>query len=239
MKGVAMVKTPSKSIRMRVPENWTFQSADVASNFEAHVREQLPWYEIVTDAVAHLARHYIPEGGTVYDVGSSTGNVGHALAAVLEDRHAHLIAVEPSPEMAKLWTPPTAPTVTWELLHLSAEEVPWHPCDLVVMFLTMMFVAPARRRALFDVILSVLRPGGAIIIVDKVVAGEGYAATALWRLALAGKIENGADPADVVAKELSLAGVQRPLDPRTLPTWAVEWFRFGDFAGWLIEKKEA
>ena len=54
------------------------------------------------------------------------------------------------------------------------------------------------------------------------------------RLALAGKIENGANARDVIDKELSLSGVQRPLDPAELGD-AVEFFRFGDFAGWIIE----
>ena len=38
-------------------------------------------------------------------------------------------------------------------------------------------------------------------------------------------------------KELSLSGVQRPLYRGELGPDAVEVFRFGDFAGWLIERK--
>ena len=40
-------------------------------------------------------------------------------------------------------------------------------------------------------------------------------------------------------KELSLSGVQRPLYRGALGPDAVEVFRFGDFAGWLIERKRA
>lgn len=223
--------------KMRISEDWTFHDSSVAANFEAHVREQLPWYDLVTGATATIARHYVPEGGTVYDVGASKGNIGRALAPLLNNRHATFIAVEPSLEMAKLWTPP-GDANSGTLLRSHAEDVAWQKCDLVVMMLTMMFVRPSRRRALFAAIIGALNPGGAIILVDRTVAGSGYPATVLWRLALAGKIAAGSDPADVVAKELSLAGVQRPLDPSMIPAGAVEWFRFGDFAGWLIEKKE-
>lgn len=40
---------------------------------------------------------------------------------------------------------------------------------------------------------------------------------------------------EIVAKELSLAGVQRPLRRTEIPERAVEIFRFGDFAGWISE----
>ena len=51
---------------------------------------------------------------------------------------------------------------------------------------------------------------------------------------LAGKVAAGVNAREVLAKELSLAGVQRPLAQHELPG-AVEIFRFGDFAGWIIE----
>ena len=51
----------------------------------------------------------------------------------------------------------------------------------------------------------------------------------------ASKLEQGAEPGAVVRKELSLSGIQRPLYPGELGEDAVEVFRFGDFAGWIIE----
>ncbi len=44
-----------------------------------------------------------------------------------------------------------------------------------------------------------------------------------------------AEPGAVIKKELSLSGIQRPLYPGELGEDAVEVFRFGDFAGWIIE----
>ena len=49
------------------------------------------------------------------------------------------------------------------------------------------------------------------------------------------KLRQGAEPGAVMRKELSLSGVQRPLYRGELGPDAVEVFRFGDFAGWLIE----
>jgi tRNA (cmo5U34)-methyltransferase len=216
---------------MQIRENWTFEASDVAQAFDQHVREQLPWYDLATGAVAHVARHYIPEGGLVYDFGASTGNIGRALAQTLGARHARLIPVEKSMDMAALYSGPGAA----DLLTEDATRIDLQPFDLGVCFLTLMFMTVPQRAEFMGTLRAKMRPGGALIVFDKTEAATGYPATVIWRLALAGKVATGCDPAEIVAKELSLSGVQRPLNPAELGPGAVEFFRFGDFAGWLIE----
>ena len=67
-------------------KDWTFRG--FSGQFDGHVREQLPWYDMATAAVAMIARHYIPQGGKVYDLGCSTGNIGRVLAPTLHEREA-------------------------------------------------------------------------------------------------------------------------------------------------------
>ena len=69
---------------MKIPEHWTFKSEGVAENFDEHVRESLPWYDLATKTLAHVVRHYITEGGIVYDIGCSTGNVGDAIKETID-----------------------------------------------------------------------------------------------------------------------------------------------------------
>ena len=213
---------------MNIPRDWTFKTTDIAEGFDKHVREQLPWYELTTGVLSHVARHYIPEGGMVYDIGASTGNVGLAIADTLTTRRATFVPLDSSPQMKPLYRGPG------ELQICDATEFAFQPFDLAVCFLSLMFVPPAKRPALIAKLTSLVRPGGAIVIFDKTVSATGYVATVLWRLALAGKVAAGADARDVIAKELSLSGVQRPIAPGEL-AGAVEIFRFGDFAGWIIE----
>lgn len=213
-----------------IPTNWTFKDDAIAAGFERHVREQLPWYDLATGAVAHVARHYIPEGGTVYDLGASTGNIGRALAPTLDARHAKLIPIEASQEMAERYTGPQR----GRMIVGDIREVAYEPFDLAVAFLTLMFLPVSSRPALLRKLVEKRRPGGAIVILDKTEAARGYAATVVWRLALAGKVAAGVPPEEIIAKELSLGGVQRPLDPAVLGPEALEFFRFGEFAGWLI-----
>lgn len=219
---------------MHVPREWTFENATVAASFDQHVREQLPFYDLATGAVAHIARHYIPQNGLVYDIGASTGNIGRALEPMLTQRNAKLIPIEPAVQMAALYEGPGKD----DLITEDARSVTYHRCDLIVCFLSLMFLPVSGRKTFLAWLRSHLNPGGALIVVDKCTATSGYAATVLWRLTLAGKVAAGVDPAEIVAKELSLGGVQRPLHREELPLDAIEWLRFGEFCGWLIEARE-
>lgn len=84
-------------------------------------------------------------------------------------------------------------------------------------------------------------PCSAFSTAGKLEGPSGYLATVLHRLTIAGKVSSGVPPADIIAKELSLSGVQRPLPPGFIEAAsanAVEVFRFGEFAGWVIEAPE-
>lgn len=216
--------------RMPIPADWTFRNVAVAQAFDDHVREQLPWYDLASGAVAHIARHYIPDHGVVYDVGASTGNIGRLLSDSLEARQARLLAVEPSEQMADVYNGPGT------LIRADALTVEYEPFDVAVLMLVVMFMPVSEREQYLRRLYQFLRPGGAMIVMDKVDATCGYLATVLRRLTLAGKVATGCNADEIIAKELSLAGLQRPIDPSILPGEPEMFFRFGEFAGWLIEK---
>jgi tRNA (cmo5U34)-methyltransferase len=217
---------------MDIPKEWTFENASVAGSFNSHVREQLPWYDLVTGAVSHIARHYIPQNGLVYDIGASTGNIGKSLEATLNQRSAKLVPIEPSAEMCAQYQGPGKEN----LVQIDACRYHFEKFDVAICYLVLMFMPITERVAFIEKLKSSLKDGGAIIIVDKCQASTGYQATVLWRLTLAGKVAAGVDAEHIIAKELSLGGVQRPLDPTILGVDAAEWFRFGEFAGWIITK---
>lgn len=214
------------------PGAWTFKTQEVAEGFDAHVRQQLPWYTFVTNAIVQIGRHYIGERGLVYDIGASTGNIGRALEPVLLARRAELVAIEESQEMAKLWHGPGVLTIK------RAQDYDFEQYDLAVCMLALMFNRPDEVAPLVQRLVEKIRPGGALIMVERMLPPDGYLSIVSSRLTLEAKREAGATPEEIVAKELSLAGVQRPLDRRLMEYHgAVEWFRYGDFAGWIVESK--
>lgn len=221
---------------MDIPTDWTFRNLAVAQDFDSHVREQLPWYDLATGAVAHIARHYIPEGGLVYDIGASTGNMGRSIADTLTARNARLIAIEQSAEMITRYAGPG------EIVNADALSFEFDSFDVAICFLVLMFIPTGSRHGLVKRLCNLIKPGGALIVFDKTCVPSGYLSTVLHRLTIAGKVAQGAKSDDIVQKELSLIGVQRPLPFNFMEfaaaPKAVEVFRFGEFAGWVIERPE-
>lgn len=222
---------PADKLEIPAVGDWTFKNKNVARNFDNHVREQLPWYDLATGIVSHVGRHYLPKGGRMYDIGASTGNITRSLEREITSRMIKAMSIDYSMEMADLWNGVGSFDIADALTY------DYEDYDFAVCFLVLMFLPPAEQRILVDRLVKRIREGGALLIFDKTEAPTGYIGTVMHRLTLAGKVANNAPSDEIVAKELSLAGVQRPINPNALLTrhHAVEVFRFGEFAGWVIQ----
>lgn len=112
--------------------------------------------------------------------------------------------------------------------------------DVAVLFLCLTFMPVANRKQFTDELSKKVKPGGCIIIFDKMVQPSGYLGTVMHRLTIAGKVAAGVNSDSIIAKELSLAGVQRPLTDwfiESLTPKATRVFQFGEFAGFILEYK--
>lgn len=220
---------------MDIPTNWTFQSNNIATNFDTHVREQLPWYDLATNAIAFLARHYIQPNTLTYDLGCSTGNIGRAIQTTLTQRNAQLIPIDESQEMLTQYNGPGQP------INDKIQTHKYQPFSLAISLLALQFTPVSTRATTLETLTQTAQPGGAILLLEKWLPNtqDPDAETALYRLTLDAKLKAGATPQDIIAKELSLVGAQRPLDPKLLNNHpnATCFFRFGHFAGYVIPSK--
>lgn len=223
-----------KKESINITESWTFQSQDVASHFDYHVREQLPWYDTLTSMVSVISRHFLPYNAVAYDIGASTGNLGNNLRDIIEARSVNWIGIDNAEIMRQYYRAPG------ELIIADAIDYDYYPFDFAICFLSMMFMSVELRKSwLMDEMIPKMKAGGAMIIIDKQEPVGGVISTALQRVIWQMKMNSGALPEEVVKKELSLSGIQRPLPLDFFDgTNAKEFFRFGNFAGWIIEKGE-
>lgn len=214
---------------MKIPKDWTFKKFSIAKGFDRHVREQLPWYDLATGMVKHIVRHYLNREGLIYDIGASTGNIGNSIKDILKNRNATLIAIDNSKEMVKLYSGPGKIELG------NAEEYDYRDYDIAICFLSLLFLSQEKRKILINRLIKKIKKGGAIVIFDKEEPSQGYSSIIKMRLALAGKLASGATAKEIIEKELSLSGIQRPINKKELPKNAQEIFRFGDFFGAIIE----
>lgn len=213
---------------MNIPDNWTFKNADIAESFDSHVREQLPWYNIATSMTAHFVRNYLPENGVFIDLGCSTGNISKACKETLITRKAEILNIDNSSEMIQRFTG------IGKIINSNIEDFEIPEFDVCVMFLSMMFVPVRCRPDVISNLMKKCRKGGVIIIIDKVEPLGGYSGQVMNRLNLTNKLHSGCKPSDILDKELSLSGVQRPINTDLVNSF-MKWFQVGEFCGWLYE----
>lgn len=212
---------------------WTFDAPLVVKSFDPHIRSHLPWYDMMHDMVTYLIKNYLPQEGKIVDFGASTGNLVHKMLPMVKERMGEIHAIDTSKEMR-----------THLELRFSKEIETTHvkvapysslmEADIYVACLTLSFTDPDRR---YEIIQDMVeRASRAVIIVDKVQVDSSYLATVLKRLTIKMKLDAGVSPEEALLKDMSLAGVQIPLDPYLLGEDAKPFFRVGEFAGWIIEK---
>lgn len=221
---------------------WSFTTEAVAAAFDGHVASQLPWYRDLSAYVAEMAASFLPRRGLVYDVGASTGNITRMLEGEIAAKEATAISIEPSAAMA------TRFAGNGKLIQTSAEMVNFshdRP-NVIVCFLTLMFVSPAWRFDIVRRMRDALLPGGAMIIVDKSVIDQPRLQVACKAAQLAGKLRAGTTPDAYTAKELALRGTQFPIDRTLLSNTLIdgdcspeEFFRWGEFFGIAAIKDES
>lgn len=211
-------------------KDWTFEEG-FAKKFDSHVREQLPWYELVTESVAYITRNYLPKNGVIYDIGCSTGNMTLALKELIHERNAEIIALDQSEEMCEIYKYNT--DNLYEVRTCDATLHDYKSFDIAILMLTTMFFPVNKQEKFIDHLYEKMNKGGAIIVVDKFCDEHGYFSTVMKRLTMFWKLKNGAKAEDILNKELSLSGVQRPIN---IPKNAKQFFQLGEFKGWVIEK---
>ncbi len=180
--------------------------------FEQHIRRSLPVHEELHRLVLRLAEVSVPEGGTIYDLGCASG----ALCRGLRERlpRARLIGVDSEQDMVATASA-SVPLVDFKRLDL--RELELEPCDLVVCLYTLQFLPEEARPNVLSKIGSALRPGGALVLAEKVVRRDPQFETLCAELQRRFKREQGFTDQEILAKSKAIEGVLRPLNEDAYP----------------------
>jgi len=210
-------------------KDWTFDTKEIAKGFSKHVNQHLPWYPLATNLIKCIVENYIPRKGTLLDIGASRGNITLELVDLLMARQVLPKSYEISEEMVKEFEG------VGDIYLKDAEDID-DRFDVAICYLTLMFNSVTKRARILDNLRRKLREGGCVIIVEKFEVEEGgYSSTVLRRMTMRQKLDSGVAAEEIVDKELSLAGVQRPLRLSELEEFdSTEFFRVGEFRGFIL-----
>jgi len=154
------------------PEIAEFTFSDgVASVFRDMLQRSVPGYGTVLSLLSILAKRYVQEESNIYDLGCSLGASTFALAQNLTVNNCSIFAYDTSEPMldrfrALLTESPLNYPVTIEEQDIC--ETHFENSSFTVLNLTLQFVDPEERTDLLQKIYDGTRPGGVLILVEKI-----------------------------------------------------------------------
>ncbi len=149
--------------------------ANVANVFDDMVSRSVPFYGEMQRMIAELSADHAKEGSDVYDLGCSTGTTLIGMDTMVNPK-IRFVGIDDSQEMldkckSKLIEIGFSRDYELRCSDLS-QGIKIQNASVVVLCLTLQFVRPIYREQLIKNIYDGLNPGGALILVEKILAEE-------------------------------------------------------------------
>ncbi len=148
---------------------------EVAEVFDDMLARSIPFYDQVIEMSAGLLERYLIAGDRLYDFGCSTGNTLLHLARRLDTPDLHLIGVDNSPAMidkARRKAAGYSPGGAIEFIEADISTFPCQQAGGIILNYTLQFIRPLLRPAFIARLYEALRPGGILILSEKIISHE-------------------------------------------------------------------
>ncbi|KGE03932.1 carboxy-S-adenosyl-L-methionine synthase CmoA [Pseudohaliea rubra] len=186
---------------------------DVARVFPDMIRRSVPGYPTVVALSGLLAARFASAGSTLYDLGCSLGASTLAMRRHIEAEGCRIVAVDNSPAMLErcreVIEADGHPTPV-ELREGDIREVPIEDASMVVLNYTLQFIPLADREPLLARIATGLRPGGVLVLSEKVTLADPALEALNIDLHHQFKRANGYSALEVAQKRSALENVLLP-----------------------------
>ncbi len=216
---------------------------EVARVFDDMLNRSVPLYGESIKRQAQIASDYYQDQSRIYDLGCSNGNLGLLILDRMKDRKFSLIGVDSSLPMIEKYTKrlndKTGPPAVCLICGL-LEDVRIQNASVVLINLTLQFIAPQKRDAVLAAVFNGLNPGGILLLTEKTVHREEILNNLEIGFYKKFKLENGYSELEISRKREALEKVllpdtieahQKRLERagfKTMEIW-LKWFNFASF----------
>lgn len=195
---------------------WTFKSKNIAEHFDDHVAHSVPLYHEIQRMTLELSDYFLRNNDTVLDIGVSTGTTIKNIDRNSPRKNLSYIGIDESQEMLNVASKNLKGIENVELINSDLNKgfdevkLSHKTISLVVSLFTLQFINFEHREFLLRRLYQALRPGGAIILVEKVIGSTAQFNEIMIDLYQDMKIRNGLNPTDNQKKSKSLRGIMSP-----------------------------
>jgi tRNA (cmo5U34)-methyltransferase len=219
----------------------------VAAVFTDMINRSVPGYASIIAQIGTLAARYAQADSRCYDLGCSLGAATLSLRHHINAPGCRIVAIDNSPAMitrCEALIAADSSTVPVELRCADILEVAIENASLVVLNFTLQFVALSQRDLLIQRIYAGMRPGGMLILSEKIHFEDATLNTLFIDLHHRFKQQNGYSSTEISRKR---AAIDNVLVPESLPTHeqrlraagfssVAVWFQCFNFASMVAVK---
>lgn len=197
--------------------NFSFD-AQVADVFSDMIERSVPGYRSIITMIETLTEHYAQPGSKLYDLGCSLGGATLSMTRGIAAEGCEIIAVDNSAAMVERCRSALERMHTCagvKVIERDIREVDISDASVVVLNFTLQFIPPADRFQLLEKIAAGMRPGGVLILSEKVVFEDAHLDKLLFDIHHDFKRAHGYSDLEISQKRSALEHV---LIPETIPT---------------------
>ena len=185
----------------------------VAKVFPDMISRSVPGYSAIIGAIGLLAEKFAQPDSSCYDLGCSLGASALAMRETIKAEHCRIIAVDNSPAMIanlkeKLALLPSP--IPFELICCDIRDTPVKNASVVVLNFTLQFIPLADRLPLLRNIRNGLRPGGILILSEKIRFDDEKQNALQSEMHVLFKKANGYSDLEISQKRMALENVLIP-----------------------------
>ncbi len=148
----------------------------VAAVFPDMIQRSVPGYGMIISNIGILAAKYAQPGSHCYDLGCSLGAASMAMRQRITAPDCDIIAVDNSPAMleraSQLLALDTVSTIPMTMICSDIQDIEVEDASVVVLNFTLQFIHLQQRLKLIQRIHAGLRPGGILILSEKIAFSE-------------------------------------------------------------------
>jgi tRNA (cmo5U34)-methyltransferase len=182
----------------------------VAAVFPDMIQRSVPGYQTILAGIGELTPMFAQPNSRLYDLGCSLGAVTLTMRRKVMQPDCEIVAVDNSPAMierAKTYLASFHSEIPVQFVLADIANVDLQNASLVVLNFTLQFIEPAEREKLLSRIYQALRPGGALILSEKIHFDDPIIQQTIEHLHLQFKRANGYSELEISQKRASLENV--------------------------------
>ena len=193
-------------------KDFTFDR-QVVEVFPDMISRSVPGYNTIIDTIGRLSQQYVTDSTTVYDLGCSLGAATLAMRKAITAKDCKIIGIDNSPAMVercKMHVNAFKGNTPVDIIEANILDVEINNASMVVLNFTLQFVEPEQRAQLIEKIANGLKPGGLLVLSEKITDVDHDCDQLLIDLHHNFKRANGYSELEIAQKRTALENVMKP-----------------------------